>query len=683
MRSPRLLPFSGSLFLLLSTAGLMALTAHCAGGDDGNQDQPITETGGETEIDGSPGETSTEAGDSATDTPTDTPPVTVTCTKPPVFHPPVRLNHNPDSLRRVASAGMVLLDDGRIMAAMLEDTGSRYSVFARIVDPTTSKASDDERLDADTDTALGGTSSFAIFSIPGGAVGVAYGSHLKVFSKGKWSPDLAATMAINPFAGGELGYQAAPSGQVLVTRKGSAAPFVQGVVFRPDEGGAKGTWGTPTTLDLDGATSAASRVDRALLPDGRFMTLIWQGGGGPAIRIRALSGSWSTPSAKAEIGANNVSYSLLDDGSIVLVALESAGTDTMRATTSTWTAADGWSTSRLLSKPTADSNGVMPNTSSPYLFPVSGTEVEYVAWIAACASVAKDCEFHPISRRYAGGTWKDPVDLAIGESGRKGADDAFVSMLEDGHPVISRANSTRTQIEFRARIDATTFKPAVVLGKDSPYFGDTTKISANFYGGWQGVWTLTSRQNVPTSGAPTALPTALGKIDFGASSVTWGLVTAGAFELRSLAVTPYALGSGGFALGAGSATDGTGFAPIVAYAPAAGGSPEAASVQQSDESNASFVGYPLTPPRFNRDRSAIFVVAGKPSDTSVPGQNLRAYAWNGVGSTVPSFIANQTRMPRPFNVLTYGCGGAILYAVDPVDGSHALEIRFVDETPAS
>lgn len=677
MRSTRLLPFS----LLLASAGLMTFTAHCGGGGDDNG-QPSNDTGVEGDA---VEEGGSEVGDSAPDATPDTPPPTITCSKAPVFHPPVRVNHNPDSLRRVDKAGMVLLDDGRLMVAMLEavDTGTRYGVWARTVDPAAGKASDDERLDVDADNLTAG-SGFRIFSIPGGAVGVAYGgSHLKVYSKGKWSPDLAT---VGSFSVGELAYLAAPSGQVLVTRvTGSAAPYIQATVYRPDEGGAKGSWSTLQPLDLDGA-SGPGRVDRLLLPDGRFMTMIWQGAGGPAIRIRSLSGSWSTPFAKAEIGSTDTvpSYRLLDDGSIVLVALEPTG-ETRRAVTSTWTATDGWSTSRLLSKPTPDTNGVMPGAGSPFLFSVSGNELEYVAWVAACAGVTKDCEYHAISRRYAGGSWKDPVDLGIGETGRLGPDGTNVYALDGSTPIIARTNEAKTQIDFRVRNDATTFKPIVTLGKDSPYFGDGTQIGALFYGGWQGIWALTTRTNVPTSGAPTQLPTAIGKIDPTADKVTWGLVTAGSYELRGFGSSfPYALGSGGFAIGVNDATDGTNPAsPIIAYVSAAGGSPESAPAISSDEKSASFVNVPRVAPRLNRDRSAIYVVSAPLTDPAAAGNRLRAYAFNGVGTTVPKVLANESRAPRAFGdgLVTYGCGGAILYAVDPVDGSHGLEVVFVKEDP--
>jgi len=644
---------------------------HC--GSDPANNPPPGDTGGETSEPG-------DGGDDALDGATDSGP-TVTCTKSPAFQPAIKVNHNPDSLRRVANAGMVHLDDGRIMIALLEavDTGTRYALWARTVDPATATVSPDERLDVDAD-GLTGDSGFQIFSIANGAVGVRYGDvHLRVWSKGKWSPDLAGSMPL--VAGDELGWIAAPSGQVLVTRSRANAPYGEAVVYRPDEGGVRGSWTTPTSLDLDGASSKP-RIDRLLLADGRFLTLIWQGAGGPAIRVRSLSGAWSTPFLKAEIGAADASpsYRLLDDGSIVLVALEGSG-DTRRVVTSTWTATDGWTTARLLSKPDPAANGVIPAASGSFLFGVTGTEVEFVAWVAGCAGVAADCEFHPVSRRYTAGAWKDPVDLGIGTAGLKGADGTAVVALSGKTPLILRYNESRNGLEFRIRDDAGDFKPKVTLPGDSPLFGESTQLDSRLYAGGGALWTLTRRDNVPDGGIPTTLAMALGKIDTAANKAAWVPVTAGSYEVRAFSdFYPYADGAGGFTMAANSATDGTNNAPIIAHS-MDGVSVEASAVIASDESSARFVNVPRTAPRAGRDRSAIFVVSARPSDTTVSGSRLRAYAYNGVGSGVPYLLANETRAPRTFGdgMLTFGCGGAILYAADPDDGSHTLNLVLVKE----
>jgi hypothetical protein len=679
MRSQRFL--SNTLLrrglLLLAPGALLGLsTVHC-GSDPANNPQPIPDVGAETDP---------EAGDGGSDAEDGGPDATpsVTCTKSPAFQTAVKVNHNPDSLRRVANAGMVLLEDGRIMVAMLEavDTGTRYALWARTVDPTSGAVSADERLDVDGD-ALTDASGFQVFAIANGAVGVRYGDvHLRVWSKGKWSPDLAGSMPI--VAGDELAWIAAPSGQVLVTRSRGTAPYGEAVVYRPDEGGTKGSWTTPTSLDLDGA-SGKPRIDRAVLSDGRFLTMIWQGAGGPAIRIRSLSGAWSTPFSKAEIGATDASpsYRVMDDGSIVLVALEGSG-DTRRVVTSTWSATDGWTTARLLSKPNADTNGVIPAAGNPFLFTVSGKEVEFVAWVAACAGVAKDCTFQATSRRYVAGTWKDPVDLAIGET-MNGADGASVLALDASTPLVVRYSPSRNAAEFRIRTDAGDYKPKVTMPKDSPLFGMSTQIDSRFYAAGGALWTLTRRDNVPDGGTPTTLAMAAGKIDPSADKIQWTPVTAGSYELRAFSdFYPYADGSGGFTVGANSATDGSSTTPIIAHSNNAE-TIEATAVISSDEKSASFVNVPRGGPRAGRDRAALFVVAARPSDTTVTTNRLRAYAYNGVGSGVPRLLANETRAPRTFGdgMLIFGCGGAILYAEDPADGSHTLQLVVVKEPAGS
>jgi hypothetical protein len=104
-------------------------------------------------------------------------------------------------------------------------------------------------------------------------------------------------------------------------------------------------------------------------------------------------------------------------------------------------------------------------------------------------------------------------------------------------------------------------------------------------------------------------------------------------------------------------------------------------VVAADESKAAFVAAPKTAPRPSHDRAAIFLVEGTASDSTVTGKRLRAYAWNGIGSGVPRVIATDTRNPRKFtdSLLVFGCGGAILCAIDPIDGTHALELVLVKE----
>ncbi|MGZ3452279.1 MAG: hypothetical protein ACXVEF_21905 [Polyangiales bacterium] len=664
-------------FLLLLLPSL-ALAVHCGSNKDSGDEQP-SDSGADGDNDGGEVGDDSATDGAPSDTKPDTGPATVTCTKGPAYGAPIRVNHNPDSLRRVANAGMIQLDDGTLLVAMLEALdATRFGVFARIVDPATGKASDDERLDVDADSLTEG-SGFQLFAIAGGAAGVRYDNRLRVYSKGKWSPDLSASLA---FASGDtLQYIAAPNGQVLVTRaKGDAAPFGQAIVYRPDEGGAKGSWSAAQSLDLDGATGKP-RIDRHVLSDGRFMTLIWQGAGGPAISIRSLSGAWQAPYPKGEIGALSTTfdYRVLSDGSIVAVALEPQGPDTFRATTSTWTAMDGWSTTRLLSKVTADGAGVVPTTAWPFLYGVSGDDLEFVSWVAACAGAAKDCTFKAVSRRYTKGAWNDPVDLMVGTD-TTGPDGLSVVALDGKTPLLYRQPTDRSTVDLRARIGTEYFALQTIT--KGMLFGGTTQVDPHFYGGAVGLWSLAIRTDVPATGPSNPLGAAAGVISPTTGSTTWDVASAGGYEVRSFSgVTGYADGSGGFTVATNNGTDGMTSAPILAHFGPTGGMPEGTPVVAADESTATFVSAPKTAPRLNRDRAAIFLVLGTPSDSSVTGKRLRAYAWNGIGSGVPKPLATDTRNPRKFadSLLVFGCGGAILYAIDPIDGTHALELVIVKE----
>lgn len=686
MRSLRFLSAAGfrHALLMVLPGALIALGAvHCGGGSE-ETPQPEAETGAEVDVDSTADAPPMDAPDETTaDTaPPDAGPP-VTCTKGPSYSTPLRVNHNPDSLRRVANAGMVQLDDGRLMIVMLEaiDTGTRYAVWARTVDPATSTISPDERLDTDAD-GITDASPLQVSSVSGGAaVAVRYGgAHARVYSKGKWSPDLASALTIA--ATDDLGAVAAPTGQVLVTRgRAGSAPNGNAIAFRPDEGGAKGSWSVAQALDLAGS-SGKPRIDAHALPDGRFITLTWQGPGGPAVRTRSLSGSWSTPSNKAEVGAAdaNPQYRILDDGSIVLAGLEGSG-DTRRVVTSTWTSADNWSTARLLSKLPGDTNGVVPAGVGPYLFTVSGAEAEFVAWVAGCAAVAADCEFQAVSRRYSGGVWKEPQALGVGEK-RNGADGASVVALDDATPLVARLNFARNNVDLRVRSGAD-YTPAMPLTADSPLFGPTTFIEARFYGDATNLWTLVRRETT-SMGITTPMAMVMGRVNATAGKVSWSPMLAGSYEVRTFsAVYPYVDGSGGFSVGAGIATTGTENAPILAHAnlPSSDLMAEASSVISTDENSATFVNVPRTAPRPGRDRSALYLLAAKPSAATT---RLRAYAYNGVGGAAPRVLANESRAPRAFadGTVLFGCGGAILYASDPIDGSHTLELVLVRESAA-
>jgi hypothetical protein len=161
-------------------------------------------------------------------------------------------------------------------------------------------------------------------------------------------------------------------------------------------------------------------------------------------------------------------------------------------------------------------------------------------------------------------------------------------------------------------------------------------------------------------------------------------VTAGSFELRGFSslAAAYADGAGGFTVAVNGATDGMSSAPIVAHFTPAGGSPEGLQVVLPDEKSAVFERVPKTAARPGRDKAALFLVSGAPSDMTATGTRLRAYAWNGIGTYVNQALANETKAPRTFNdsLLVFGCGGAVLYAIDGIDGTHALELVLVKQS---
>ncbi|MBK7400708.1 MAG: hypothetical protein IPJ34_31765 [Myxococcales bacterium] len=665
--------------LLFAPVPLLALlaTPSCSKGEE-EPENPLTETGTDTAA----GDTPVGDGDAAdgpTDTPTDTPPPPITCKKGPAFAPALRVNHNVDNLRNVARAGMIQLDANTIVVAMLEaiDTSARHAIWVRTVDVNTGKIADDERLDVDAD-GLKSDSQLAIGLVRGGAVAVGWGNggltHYRLLVKGKWSPDVAT--AFPGLAGTDsVAALQASTGQLLVVRTSDA--LNQAVVYKPDEG-PKGTFTTTQDLALDGGSGRAT-VDLFGFDDGRFGVMVWQGAGGPSMRLRSLSGAWTAAGAKAELGAlgSSPQYRMLADGSIVLVALEGTG-ELRKVVTSTWTATDGWLSARLLSKVTVDGNGVVPASPGLVLYPVSATEVEYAAWTGACAAgtLAKDCQFKAITRSYTGGAWKDPVDQKLGAD-RNDAIGLGAVMLGDGSPLFFKVAEDKFSAVLKARVGKV-WSDSVDLTGGSPLFGDPVTLSPAFYGGAAGLYSLTARQS--KSGATTTtVTTALGRIDLTKKTVTWDPVLAGTYELRNLPgdMYPYVDGAGGFTVGANSAVDGAKTAPILAHNNA--GSLEAFVVVASDESGGFFTHVP-SGVGDGTHRSAIYVASVAPTDTSGgPGRRLRAYAWNGIGSGVPKLLANESRSPRPFGGLSFGCGGAVLYAVDPVDGSHALELVFVRE----
>jgi hypothetical protein len=618
----------------------------------------------------------------------------VTCTKQPAFGLAIRVSHNPDALRNVATASVAGLPDGRVLVVFAEaiDTTGHYAIYARTVDPTTSVASEDERLDVDADNLNAGP-SLRLTTLDNGAIvaqwrgNVADGKRLRVYQHGKWSPEvLEATGAMPTLDADGVTFSGAPDGSVMVVRaRASTAPLAAATVFHPDEGGPRGSWSSAQALDLDGATGAPT-VSAMGRPDGGYELLVWQGTGGPSVRTRSPSGAWGMPSARSDVGARTAQPDgrMLDDGSIVLVGLEGAG-DTRQVVTSTWSAAAGWTPARLLSKlPTA--NGVVPfrgGTADPYLFSINGSKVEFVAWVAGCATVAKDCEFHAVTRVYDGTAsppaWGKPVDLQVGPV-QNGADYAQIIGLDGKHPLAVRGNVDANEIDFKVRLTDAWSPGSDLLGGSPGNFDGGIKSLARYYGGTFGLYALVGR-NDSTGKAIVSL---MGKVTPSASPPgAWNAVSNAGAEMRTGSPSgAYVDGAGGFSIASNDATDGTTTIPLLAHDFGGGSPPAIVQVISADEANASFVSVPSLAPRDGgQDRSAIFLVAATPSPAGTsPNRRLRAYAFNGQGtSVVQKQLANETRGPRSFpqSVLSTGCGGAIAYAVDPADGSHALELVLV------
>jgi hypothetical protein len=618
----------------------------------------------------------------------------VTCTKQPSFGLAIRVSHNPDALRNVATASVAGLPDGKVLVVFAEaiDTGGRYAIYARTVDPATSTASEDERLDVDADNLNAGP-GLRLTTLDNGAIvaqwrgNVGNGNRLRIYQHGKWSPEaLGPDGAMTALDADSVSFAGAPDGSVMVVRaRATTAPLAAAAVYHPDEGGPRGSWSLAQTLDLDAGTGAPF-VKPSGRPDGTYVLMIWHGAGGPAVRTRSPSGAWSMPSARSDVGARTAQPDarLLDDGSIVLVGLEGAG-DTRQVVTSTWTAAAGWTPARLLSKlPTA--NGVVPfrGSADPYLFTINGSKVEFVAWVAGCATVAKDCEFHAVTRVYDGGAsppaWGDPVDLQIGPV-MNGADYANVVALDGKHPLALRGNLDANEVDFKARLTDAWSPGSNLLGGPAGFFDGGIKSTARFFGGTFGLYSLVGRVDT----TPKAIVSLMGKVTPSASpSGAWNPVSNAGSEMRTSSTGgggTFVDGAGGFTIASNDATDGTTTIPLLAHDFGTGSPPAIVQVISADEQTANFASVPSIAPRDGgQDRSAIFLVAATPTGSTGPNRRLRAYAFNGQGtSVVQKQLANETRGPKSFpqSVLSTGCGGAIAYAVDPADGSHALELVLV------
>ncbi len=617
----------------------------------------------------------------------------VTCTKQPSFGLAVRVSHNPDSLRNVATASVAGLPDGRVLVVFAEaiDTVGHYAIYARTIDPTTGLPAEDERLDVDADNVNAGP-GLRLTTLDNGAVvaqwrgNVADGNRLRVYQHGKWSPEATGPGSAMPATDADaVTYAGAPDGSVMVVRmRSTTAPLSGATVYHPDEGGPRGSWSTPESLDLDGGTGAPF-VRPMGRPDGTYVLMVWHGTGGPSVRTRSPSGAWSMPRARADVGARTAQPDgrLLDDGSIVLVGLEGAG-DTRQVVTSTWTAAAGWTAARLLSKlPTA--NGVVPfrgGVADPYLFTLNGSKVEFVGWVAGCATAAKDCEFHAITRVYDGTAsppaWGDPVDLEVGPV-QNGADYAQVVALDAKHPVALRGNVDANELDFKVRLTDAWSPGSNLLGGPAGTFDGGNRSVVRFYGGTWGLFALAGIND--SMGKP--LVSQMGKVTPSASPPGgWNPVSNAGSEMRTPNPTgAYVDGAGGFTIASNDATDGMTTIPLLAHDFGGGSAPAIVQVISADESNASFASVPTIAPRDSgQDRSAIYLVSATPTGSTGSNRRLRAYAFNGQGTAVvQKQLANETRGPRAFpqSVLSTGCGGAIAYAVDPADGSHALELVLV------
>ncbi len=617
----------------------------------------------------------------------------VTCTKPPAFSAEIHASHNPDSLRNVAGAALATLPTGAVLVAYVEavDDLGHYAVWARTIDPTTATAADDERLDVDADQVAAGA-LLTLSTLDNGAIVAQWtggaGKRLRVYQHGKWSPEVLGPDGAMPATGADtIAFAGAPDGTVMVSRaRGTGAPYSAATVYHPDSGGPRGSWSTPQTLDLDGATGQPT-IQASGRPDGSYVVLVWQGSGGPSARTRGPAGAWSTPSDRAGTGdlSGQPAGIVLDDGSVVLTGTEGAG-DTREVMWSTWTASAGWTPARLVSKPTSAAIGLVPFRGGvePDLFRVSGMKLEFVGWVAACATPAASCEFHATTRLYDGTasnpTWADPVDLAIGPT-MNGPDFASVIRLEDGHPLVWRGNATGNELDFKVRLGDTWSDATNLFAGPAGTFDGTIRSTAQLHGGAIGLFALVGRVN--PAAFPPSMPALMGKVTPGSTPPgAWNPVSfAGDQMLSSSAIGAYVDGAGGFSVASNDANDGNSTIPLLAHDFGNGTAPAIVQVISGDESNASFAAVPAGAPRpGGLDKSAIFLVMATPTGSTTPGRRLRAYAYNGQGTAVvQKQLANETRQPRlfPQSVLNAGCGGAIAYAVDPADGSHALEVVLV------
>src|SRR5207302_11253869 len=113
-------------------------------------------------------------------------------------------NPVPAPLRPIATGARAFLPDGRSVAGHREalDTGTRYALYTRVVDPkgAAPTVGADQRLDVDADNLTSGSSidlqnlgngSLLLQFYPGGGA-----RRVRVFSHDKWSPEIGSVMSV-------------------------------------------------------------------------------------------------------------------------------------------------------------------------------------------------------------------------------------------------------------------------------------------------------------------------------------------------------------------------------------------------------------------------------------------------------------------------------------------------------
>ncbi len=635
--------------------------------------------------------TTSDAATDATSIVMDSGPPPVSCTAAPTFQAPISISHSPDKLRRVANGALGLLESGTLLITELEelDTSGRHGLFFRTLDTTTMGAmpSDpDQRLDSDGDNLSSGT-PFNLVKLQPNLFALEYqasdgSGRLRAFWNGHWSPEMSTAM---PFRYGEqLSYAVSPSGDILVSRAGGGTPATQAVLYSI----ASSSWGAPQKLDLAGETGAPTTYVYALA-DGRFLAVIWQGSGGPAIAVRTPSGAWQAASDKADTGGLSTypDVRVMPDGTVLLTALESVASDTLRAMYATWSASSGWVPSRVLSK-AADSgmtNAVLPvvHGVDPHIFPVDATTFDFVAFVSGgCTTPSSKCTFSAVSRRYSAGAWGPPTDLMLAGD-TAGAGNLWVYATR-GQPFLLRRAMDGTFAAISRQDGGSSFT-AAGTPFDATVFPATLNITNfTFFGGQSTNWSFATRVTPGGTMTPDMPnPSAVGQLKLGTGIISnWQQVQepSGAFwgDISTAFTFENPAGELTF-LGANPYTNITGPSLELTHVPATGTLEEVHAVLNGG-GEVSATAYPPSGALRSVDKGTLVEVAGNvagdPDAGVTGGTQLRAYAWNGNGTNVAKQLAKTSDAPRPFSqgVLAFACGGAAFFAVDPADGSHSATL---------